>query len=137
MSEFKEWPWDVKRHLMTFLTAQDKFSLAEAYPTFNSANPIQLVHKTKFKVLKRRTSLVLILTETNCVSATKAALRKNKLEVHLIISRSMVESTRMSQQMDLAVWINKVTDDGKTNFYSIELWGSIRMYGAIFGNLAR
>ena len=137
MTEFKDWPWDVKRHLMTFLPARDKFSLAEAYPAFNSANPIQLVHKTNFKILKRRTDIIIILTETNCVSATKAALKKKKLEVHLVLSRSMVESTRMSHHLDLSLWMNKVTDNGKTLFDSIELWGAIRMYGAIFGNLTR
>ena len=137
MASLERMPTEIQRLIMQHLEPKDKFSMGEASWPMKRVNDLQIESSTNFQIKPHKKLLAIVITETDCKTATKQALRHYP-EIHLIIARHFVEDDRANPPiLDLLTWVNDVTEGGKMEFTSIGLVGAIGTCGSFFGQLLK
>ena len=137
MASLEGMPTEIQRLIMQHLDPRDKFAMVEASWPMKQVNDLQIESSTNFKIQTHKKLLVIVITETDCRTATKQALRRYP-EVHLIIARHFVEDDRANPTIfDLLTWVDDVTEGGQMEFASIGLVGAIGTCGSLFGRLLK
>ena len=136
MASIKSLPIEVVRKIIAFLDTRDEMSAAEALPLFDAASDLQLETSTDLKILPKKKTLVVIVSETDCKTAISMALLHYE-EVHLILCRSLVEKASSDSVYFLRRWLEELTADGVMPFKTIEMVGRMASCGCGFSSLTR
>ena len=136
MPTITDLPIEVVERIFQFLDAYDIMATIEAAPSLEEACDFQIEVLTDFKILPKKKKLIFVVKETDCQSAMSLALGYYS-EVHIILSRSVVESWNCDQFYEALRWIDHVTNGGKILFASIEIVGRISKCACMFGMLTR
>ena len=136
MATIKSLPTDVVKKILSYLSGRDEFSACEALPSFDFASDLQLEVTTDFRIREGKRILMVVASELDCKSSLCAALIYYK-EVHLVLSRSMVETNSCDQAYFLRRYLEEITGDGTAPFASIELIGKMTSCGCGFACLPR
>ena len=136
MATIKSLPTDVIKKIFSFINVRDELAMVEAIPSFESSSEIQLETTTDFRVQEDKRILVVVTSETNCKNSMSAALIYYR-EVHLVLSRSVVEHSTCDNAYFLRRYLEEVTGDGTAPFTSIEIVGRIPSCGCGFACLTR
>ena len=136
MSTIKDVPAEVLRKILSYLSPKDELSVAEASPDFERASDLQVEYNTNMRIQEGKRKLLIVIGETDCRNALSSALLFYE-EIHLILSRSIVEDGNCDSTYNLRRWFEEVTGDGVAPFTTIEVVGRIKFCGCKFAFLTR
>ena len=121
---------------MSYLNPKDQQMAAEAAISMDRACDIQYEASSNFRISPTKSILVLVINETDCVTALKQAV-KYYCQIHIILSKGVIKSGWGTVLRGIGRWLKAGTRNGYYPVTSIEIPGVIRQCACKFGRFFR